>query len=99
MAPTRSASRNRPSESDRPAMPRRSFVLRETTGRLPSETRLILIMRLLPDLADGEADGHGEHRRHPTQPLGVEVGLANLHAPEGVHQLDGDAEPLAQDLQ
>src|SRR5689334_12982610 len=69
------------------------------TARLPSLKRLILIMGLLPHLADAEPDRHRHHRPDRLQPVGVEVALLVMDPLERVHQLGGHLEALAQHLE
>src|SRR5437016_5494283 len=84
--------------------------LRTAAGRLPSESRLILIMARAParapartpasvaDLPDGEPHGDRHHRTDRIEPGAVERPFLPVHAAQRVHQLGRHLEALAQDL-
>src|SRR5437764_14423703 len=68
------------------------------TVRLPSESRLILIIALVPHPADPQAHGDRHHGRDRLQPRAVEVALLVLDAAQRVHQLRRHLETLPQHL-
>src|SRR5947209_18368996 len=68
------------------------------TVRLPSESRLILIIALVPHPADRQAHGDRHHGRDRLQPRPVEVDFLVLDAAQRVHQLRRHMERLPQDL-
>src|SRR6185295_6781460 len=77
---------------------RTGLILRTAVGRFPSAIRLILIIALVSQLADRQADRDGHHRRDRLEPGRIEVLVAEAHPPEGIHDLDRHFEALPQHL-
>src|ERR1035437_4046700 len=98
--PTRTASPIAPpmrSVLSRPAPPRAETPFFLRCGRA-SERRLMRIMPLLPDLPDAETDGDRERWRHLGEPRGVDRAVVGEDGPEGVDDLDRQAELVLQDV-
>src|SRR5450755_2657974 len=81
----------------RPAPPSAETPFFLRCGRA-SERRLMRIMPLLPDLPDAETDGDRERGRGLGKPGGVDRAVVGEDRPEGVEDLDGQAELVLQDV-